>query len=168
MEIQDLLGIGRLGGRDADGFHHVMIKPHFKTAFSELTDCFLIFNSDRVFYVTICEKKTVDKKTWIRFIEDGIAEERKLHKEVILAIEAPESEIEDESMNMLLGYKAQFNDSVLGEVVDYFFNSAQYVLVIETASGDEVLVPYVDHYIQSVVHAMKIVILQNAQSLIEL
>jgi len=167
MDIQDLIGIGRLGGRDADGFHHVMIKPHFKSVFSDLTDCFLIFNSDRVFYVTICEKKTVDKKTLIRFAEDGIAEERKLHKEVTLAIEAPEADTEAAEMDILLGYQAQCDGIVVGEIVDYFFNSAQFILIIESAAGDEILIPFVEHYIQSVVHAMKIVILQNAQPLIE-
>ena len=85
MNVSDLIGIGRLGGQDADGFFQVLIKARYREIFSATNDVYLIFNSDRVFFVTICERNVSDRKVRVRFVEDGIAEERN-HREVIIAI----------------------------------------------------------------------------------
>ncbi len=103
MKYPFLIGIGKLGRQNSDGFHPVMIKPEFITVFSELEELYLIFNSDRVFYVTISERKIKDKKTWIKLKEDGIAEEQYLHKDVVIAIDAQDTESKGTSLDYLLG-----------------------------------------------------------------
>ena len=96
MEISDLSAIGRLGAHDGDGFYHAMLKPEYRGIFDQISSCYLIFNSDRVFFVTISEKKASNKRLWIKFLEDGIAEERKKAAEVIIATYFEEDDDEDE------------------------------------------------------------------------
>ncbi len=166
MKIPGLTRIGKLGGRDADGFHHVMVKPEYRSVFAGLEDVYLIFNSDRVFYVTISERKQSDKKTWVKFREDGIAEEQPKHKDVLLAIADEAETFEAEELDELIGYKVLFADEVLGEVQDYFYNGAQQVLQISDAEKLELLVPYVDYYIQAVLPELQRIVLQNAEGLV--
>ncbi len=172
MEINDLIGIGRLGGRDQDGWYHAMLKPHFKSVLSEITNCFLIFSSNRVFYVTITDHKTVDKKTFIRFADDGIEEERCQHKEVLIAIDELESSEEDisssQELDQMIGFTVIHENVELGVLEDYFFNNAQFVLQVRSTAGKEILVPYVDYYISTVIREMHSIFLQNASSLIDL
>ncbi|HAN41242.1 MAG TPA: hypothetical protein DCQ12_04945 [Candidatus Cloacimonas sp.] len=167
MESSDLIGIGRLGGSDPDGFHRVLVKPRFRAFFEDVTSVFLIFNSHRVFYVTICERKVKDQKILVRFAEDGIEAERRLHKETIVAIDPVDME-EDETLDYLLGYKVIFAEQDLGEVRNYFHNNAQYVLEIEMPDGSELLVPFVDHYVQAVLEDPGVIALENVQDLIDL
>lgn len=169
MDAIDLIGIGRLGGRDDHGYYHAMIKPDFKPVFSALTECYLIFNSDRVFYVTISDKKIVDKKLRIRFVEDGIDEERPLHKEVTIAIDSAstsDDEPEAEELELILGYRVLFQDAPVGILEDYFYNGAHYVLQITDEAGGEVLVPWVPYFINATIHETGTLILQNAEGLI--
>jgi len=166
MEVSDLVGIGRLGGMDAQGYFQVLIKPRYRPAFEDAQSVFLIFKSDRVFYVTISERKVSDKKVMVRFVEDGVDIERRLHREVLIALE-PDSLEEDEGLERLLGYEVLFEDRSLGTVKDYFHNNAQYVLVIEMASGRELLVPHVDHYMQAEIPDPGVLVLINAQPLID-
>lgn len=165
MEVSDLIGIGRLGGMDAQGFFQVLIKPRYRPAFEDARCVFLIFKSDRVFYVTISERKVSDKKILVRFLEDGVDNERRLHRETLIALE-PEQLDEDEGLDHLLGYEALHNGELLGVVSNYFHNNAQYVLVISMADGAELLVPYVDHYVQSEIPDPGVIVLANAESLI--
>ena len=165
MEVSDLIGIGRLGGIDAQGFFQVLIKPRYRTAFEDAKCVFLIFKSDRVFYVTISERKVSDKKIMVRFAEDGIDIERRLHRETLIALE-PEMLDGDEGLDHLLGYEALHEGERVGVVTDYFHNNAQYVLVITTSDGRELLVPCVDHYVQEVIPDPGVVMLVNAGPLI--
>jgi 16S rRNA processing protein RimM len=165
MNISDLIGIGRLGGRDDRGFFHVLVKPEFRTAFNKTDDVFLIFNSDRVFYVTISERKVFDRKLWIRFAEDGIAEERARHKEAIIAIEPFEEQ--DEGPDVLIGYTVIHEGVPVGTLMDYFYNNAQYVLVIQSPDGKEILVPFVEHFIAQTIDAARVIELRNASGLID-
>lgn len=167
MNFPGLIGVGRLGGLDAEGFHHVMIKPDYRSVFNQCADVYLIFNSDRVFYVSIIDRKQSDKKLWVKFAEDGIAAEQKLHKEVILAI-ADDEMAEEDDLDDLLGYKVLFNGEDLGEVDDYFFNGAQHVLQVVDPKGAELLIPFVDHYVKAVEDKSKTIVLQNAEELIAL
>ena len=167
MESSDLIGIGRLGGSDPDGFHRVLVKPRFRAFFEDVTNVFLIFNSDRVFYVTICERKVEDQKVLVRFAEDGVEAERRLHKETIVAID-PVDLAEDDGLDYLLGYKVIFAEQDLGEVRDYFHNNAQYVLEIELPDGSELLVPFVERYVHAVLDDPKVIVLENVQDLIDL
>jgi ribosomal 30S subunit maturation factor RimM len=165
MIAHHLIGIGRLGGTDSEGWHHVMIKPSFRAEFDHIVDLYLIFEENRVFYVTISDRKQSEKKTWVRFAEDGVAEERKLHKEVILALEDQDPSQEEEETS-LLGLDVVFGEQLLGCVVDIFFNGAQDVLVISTALDVEIMVPVVDHYIPSLPEAEGVIFLQNMEDLL--
>ncbi len=166
MKTSDLTRIGKLGGRDAQGFFHVMIKPEYREVLSGIDDVYLIFNSNRVFYVTISERKQSDKKLWLKFLEDGISEEQPKHKDVSIAI-AEQEESEAEELDELLGCKVLYGDLVLGEVQDYFFNGAHYVLQVVDEEHPELLIPYVDHYIQAKLLDLQSLVLQNADALIE-
>lgn len=165
MDLSGLTGIGRLGGKDERGFFQVLVRPRHRQTLLDAEDVYLIFDSDRVFFVTISEKEISDRKISVRFAEDGIAEERKLHRETIIAIEAEADDQEDPET--LLGYSVLFQDQELGRVVDYFHNNAQYVLVIETLAGAELLVPWVDHYVSAVLPDPGMVVLQNAEPLLD-
>lgn len=167
MDVSELIGIGRLGGLGPDGFYRVLVKPRFRAVFEDVNDVFLIFNSHRVFYVTISERKLQDQKILVRFAEDGINAERRLHKETILAIDPLEMS-EDDSLDHLLGYRVIFEKQDLGVVRNYFHNNAQYVLEIEMPCGNELLVPFVDHFVQTVMDAPKVIALKEVQDLIDL
>lgn len=163
MTAPHLIGIGRLGGNDSEGWHHVMIKPEYKAGFAHMVNLYLIFAEDRVFYVTISDRKQCEKKTWVRFAEDGIAEERKLHREVLLAIEDEEPEADEDE---LIGRDVVYQGSLLGCVVDTFFNGAQDVLVISTALDTELMVPVVEHYLPELPEAQAVIFLNNIEDLL--
>ncbi|MDP2172601.1 MAG: hypothetical protein Q8M98_05765 [Candidatus Cloacimonadaceae bacterium] len=167
MKISDLVGIGRLGSCDARGFYRVLIKPEYMSVFMETDEVFLIFNSDRVFYVTISEREFSDRKIWIRFAEDGIDIERGLHKEVILAIENIETDEDDDQMDELIGYDVIFSGIRIGRVKDYFHNNAQYVLEIETELGIQILLPYVDYFVGNEDEEHRQLIVQNVESILD-
>lgn len=164
MEISDLTVVGRLGGPDREGFFQLLVKPRFRDVLAATEDVFLIFNSDRVFYVTISDRELQDRKLRVKFAEDGIAEERAKHKEAILAIELPPDE--PDQPDALLGYTVVFGEREIGEVRDYFFNNAQYVLVIATPNDRELLVPLVDYYLAGIIPDPGVVMLRNAKSLL--
>ena len=165
MLAPKLIGIGRLGGQDKTGWHHVMIKPEYRSGFVRADDVYLIFESDRVFFVTISDRKQCDRKTWVRFAEDGIAEERKLQREVIVAIET-ENIDNDEIEDSVEAYSVVFNGTPLGYIKEIFYNGAQDVYVVETPVSIELLVPAVDFFIQQQVNDQKLIILQNMEDLL--
>nr|MDK2850721.1 rRNA processing protein RimM [Candidatus Cloacimonadota bacterium] len=165
MNAPHLIGIGRLGGTDSEGWHHVMIKPSFRAEFDHIVDLYLIFEENRVFYVTISDRKQSDKKTLVKFAEDGVAEERRLHKEVILAIEDQDYQEEEEDISFI-GLDVVYNEQMLGCVVDKFFNGAQDVLVISTALDVEIMVPMVDYYLSSLPEPEGVIFLQNMEELL--
>ncbi|HQF67360.1 MAG TPA: hypothetical protein PLC91_00310 [Candidatus Cloacimonadota bacterium] len=165
MNVSDLIGIGRLGGQDADGFFQVLIKARYREVFSATNDVYLIFNSDRVFFVTICERNVSDRKMRVRFAEDGVAEERKLHREVIIAI-PPEDQEEDDAPADVFGFSVVFQDKEIGVVEDYFHNNAQYVLVIK-CGAQELLIPWVDYYVSDIIPDPGVIVLSNAESFLE-
>lgn len=165
MKVSDLTGIGRLGGMDADGFYPVVVKPRFREVLAEAQDVYLIFNSDRVFFVSICERDDSDRKPRLRFAEDGVAEERKKHREVILAL--PLENEDEDAPEELVGYVVVFQEREIGKVTDYFHNNAQYVLEVSTPSGSEILIPMVDFYIDEVIENPGVIVLINAESLLE-
>ncbi|HOH60368.1 MAG TPA: hypothetical protein PLI73_05590 [Candidatus Cloacimonadota bacterium] len=164
MTAPHLIGIGRLGGQDENGWHHVMIKPGYRDSFDHIDDLYLIFEQDRVFYVTISDRKERDKKTWVKFAEDGIAAERKLHREVIIAID--ESSEEDEEEESLLGRDVVYDGLLLGCVVDVFYNGAQDVLVIATDLEEDLLVPRVDYFLLPQSRDSDVINLQNMDELL--
>lgn len=157
------LGIGRLGGQDSEGWHHVMIKPDYREVFQGTDDVYLIFDSDRVFYVSICDRKISNRKTWVRFLEDGITEERSMHREVYLALDDMPAE---SSQDDLIGFTAIYAGTNLGVVEDMFFNGAQDVIVIDTPCAVELLVPLVEFYLDQVLEDNRVLFLQNLDDLL--
>lgn len=166
MNKPRFVGIGKLGGRDCEGYHHVMIKPEYRELFSALDEVYLIFESDRVFFVTITNKKISEKKLWISFAEDGIDTERSKHREVILAIRNTKIATEENRISHLEGYRVLFHEEELGVVETHFNNGAQEVLVIKDRGGCEILIPEVPHYVQEVQHNRKTIIIHHADDLI--
>lgn len=147
MTAQDLIVIGRLGGQDADGWFKAMIKPGYRRDFDELDKLYLIFEENRVFYLSISERKESGRDCWLMFAEDGVSQERKLHREAYIAIDAEEIET-DEDSGELLGSDVVWQDSILGCVVDVFDNGAHEVLVVNTALDIEIMIPFVEHYVR--------------------
>jgi len=166
MSKPRFVGIGKLGGRDCDGYHHVMIKPEFRELFSALDEVYLIFESDRVFFVSITNKKISEKKLWICFAEDGVDSERSKHKEVILAIKDTKMATSEAQTSQLAGFRVLCNGEELGMIEDHFSNGAQEVLVIKDLQGCEILIPEVPHYVQEILQDSRTVVLQNADDLI--
>lgn len=147
MAAPELIRIARVGGAEEDGWYRVLVKAGYAPLLHRISDVYLIFEENRVFYVTISDRKEEGKKTWLRFAEDGIDTERRLHKEVSLAID---SDLDDSSDDdELSGRDVVYKDSLLGIVVDSYFNGAQDVLIIATDGELEIMIPYVEHYIQS-------------------
>jgi len=69
-------------------------------------------------------------------------------------------------LDKLLGYEVLADGKRLGEIKDYFHNNAQYVLVISTVDGRELLVPYVDYYVQALIPDPGVLMLVNAEPLV--
>ncbi len=169
MEVSDLVGIGRLGRLEPDGFYHVQFSQPYKTILNQLQECFLIFSSHRVFFVTVVETKTVNKRDYLRFKEDGIAEECRTTAKVIVALaEEDLEEFEDEDdVKSLFGFKIHFQDAIIGTIADAMINPLQSVLIIALEDGRELLVPNVEHYVYSIDRQNKIVFMQNIELLLE-
>lgn len=165
MTAQELIVIGRLGGQDATGWFKAMIKPGFRRRFDHLDEVYLIFEEHRVFYVSISDKKESGRESWLRFAEDGVAQERKLHKEAYIAIDAEETETDDDTDD-LLGCDVVWQDNILGCVVDVFHNTAQEVLVVNTTPDVEIMIPFVEYYVQPH-QAGEPLILNNMDALLE-
>ena len=166
MSKPRFVGIGKLGGRDAAGYHHVMIKPEYRELFFALDEVYLIFDSDRVFFVTITDKKKSEKKLWISFAEDGIDTERRRHREVILAIRDSRNQQDTLQLKRLASYQVLHEGEPLGVIEGNFDNGAQEVLVIRDADGCEILVPDVPHYVKEIRDSQKTIVIHNAADLI--
>jgi ribosomal 30S subunit maturation factor RimM len=166
MNISDLIGIGRLGGSDSNGFFQVLVKPRYRELLTGLKEVFLIFNSDRVFFVTICDRDLNDRKFKVRFAEDGVFEERRRHKEVILAVPTMTENNEDDP-EYILGFSVIYQEREIGKISDYFHNNAQYVLVIEQPDQQELMVPMVPHFIADILPSAKAILMINLDELIE-
>jgi len=170
MEISDLVGIGRLGRLESDGFYHVQFSQPYKSVLNQLQDCFLIFSSNRVFYVTVAETKVFGKHAYLRFKEDGIAEEVTKYANVVIAL--PEEDLsdseEEKGLSSLYGYKVRFQNTDIGSISHAIVNPMQAVFSIELNDGRELLVPNVEHYISRIDKKSKKVFLQNIEQLLEI
>lgn len=170
MEISDLIGIGRLGRLEPDGFYHVQFSQSYKSILNQLQTCFLIFSSHRVFYVTVVETKTVGQRNYLRFKEDGIAEECKKHAKVIVALaeeDLPDLKEENEVLSVI-GFKVQYNDVVIGEISDVMLNTMQALFIITLNDGRELLVPNVEQYVYLTDKQNSIVHMHNLDALLKI
>jgi ribosomal 30S subunit maturation factor RimM len=169
MEVSDLVAIGKLGRLEPDGFYCVQFSQPYKSILNQLQECFLIFNSHRVFFVTVVETKTSGSRMYLRFLEDGIAEECKKTAQVIVALapeDVTEQENEDEATS-LVGFSVRYNDEEIGTISDAMLNPMQSVFVIALNDRSELLVPNVNQYVQAIDRKKKIVICQNLELLLE-
>lgn len=169
MEVSDLVGIGKLGKQEPDGFYHIQLSQSYKTILDQLEQCFLIFSSNRVFYVTVVETKTKGTRTYLRFLEDGVAEECKKHPKVIVAIDPNDfyEDDDEDDISYLLGYDIFYQDNIIGRLTDAMINRMQSVLVISLNDERELLVPNVSQYVSAIDKQSQIVYLQNLDELLE-
>ncbi len=168
MEVSDLVAIGRLGRQEPDGFHCVKLSPAHRHLFPDLTSCFLIFSSQRVFFVTVVERKITGKRQYLKFKEDGVAAECLRSERIILALapdELPRNEQELEILG-LCGYDVLYQDRIIGTVSDAMINPMQSVFVVDLQDGGELLIPNVEKYVLSVDKKTHTVITQNLDGLL--
>ncbi|MFO7660054.1 MAG: hypothetical protein R6V77_04000 [Candidatus Cloacimonadaceae bacterium] len=170
MDISDLVEIGRLGRLEPDGFYNVQISQSNKSIFDRIQQCYLIFSSHRVFFVTVVKTKTFGKRTYLSFKEDGIAEEMTRHANVVVALAKEDlTDTDDESeVSSLFGYKVSFDGVEIGHLSGAMVSSMQSVFVIELLDGRELMVPNVEMYVVHINRRQKTVILQNIEQLLEL
>jgi len=166
MQFSDLIGIGKLGGKEADGFYPVLVKSDYRPILLNIRDVYLIFNSDRVFFVTISEIEETGRKLRIKFAEDGIDEERQKHREVKIAI--PKQESSKSLPESVIGFTAFFEGRNLGKITGFFHNNAQYVLEIRDTRDEEILIPWVDHYIGKIDSDKEALTLLNMDELLDI
>jgi len=166
MQFSDLIGIGKLGGKEADGFYPVLVKSDYHPILLNIRDVYLIFNSDRVFFVTISEIEETGRKLRIKFAEDGIDEERQKHREVKIAI--PKQESSKSLPESVIGFTAFFEGRNLGKITGFFHNNAQYVLEIRDTRDEEILIPWVDHYIGKIDSDKEALTLLNMDELLDI
>jgi ribosomal 30S subunit maturation factor RimM len=169
MEISDLVVIGRLGRLEPDGFFSIQLSQSHQSVLAAIKDCYLIFTSNRVFFVTVEETKTVGRRNFIRFKEDGVGEEADKHPNAEIALpsqDLAEVNVTDDT-NSLDGYKAIFGSEIIGEIDGLMLNSMQSVLIISLIQGGELLVPNVDNFVQVINSKNQSVILQNIEGLLD-
>lgn len=171
MEVSDLAVIGRLGRREPDGFYHIQYNPSFRSIHGKYQECFLIFSSDRVFFVTVDGYKSLGRREYLHFKEDGIDTETTKHLNVRVAmVEEDLNGLEEEKddIESIYGFNAWFAGERIGTVSYAMINPMQSILVIELANGKELLVPHVEYFIQDIDINNDIVILQNIEGLLDL
>jgi len=165
MQFSDLIGIGKLGGKEADGFYPVLVKSDYRPILLNIRDVYLIFNCDRVFFVTISEIEESGRKLRIKFAEDGIDEERQKHREVKIAI--PRQEAKESLPESVIGFSSFYAGRSLGKVTDFFHNNAQYVLEITDNQDEKILIPWVEHYIGKIDYDKEELTLLNMDELLD-
>jgi len=169
MEISDLVAIGKLGRLEPDGFHCVQFSPSYKSVFNQLKECFLIFNSHRVYFVTVVEKKAVKNRMYFRFLEDGVAEECSVSKNVTVALMLNEiSDSESDSIDRILGYKVVYELKEIGVITDAMIMPMQSLFIIKMNDNRKLMVPYVEYYVKDIDDTNMIVRMQNLEQLIEI
>jgi len=170
MEISDLVPIGKLDKAEADGFFCIRFHRLYQSVATRLTECFLIFDSDRVFFVSVVESKIKGKRTYLRFREDGIAEECNKHAKIIVAL-APEDLADlqmPEQTENLIGYSVWFKNEEIGILEASLKGTMQSVFSVKLHDGRELLVPNVSYYVSLIDNEAKQIILKNAEQLLEI
>jgi ribosomal 30S subunit maturation factor RimM len=170
MEISDLVVIGRLGRLEPDGFFSIQFSQSHQSVLAAIKDCYLIFTSNRVFFVTVEETKTVGRRNFIRFKEDGVSEEADKHPNAEIALPGNELSEASESVDELSvnGYKVVFGNEIIGEIDGVMLNPMQSVLIISLVQGGELLVPNVENFVQEIDSTDQSITLHNIEGLLEL
>lgn len=169
MEISDLVVIGRLGRLEPDGFFSIQFSQSHQSVLSALKECYLIFTSNRVFFVTVKETKTVGSRSFICFQEDGVSEEAIKHPNAEAALPNRDLDevISSEDTDSVMGYIAVFGNEEIGEIDGVMLNSMQSVLIISLTQGGELLVPNVENFVREINIKNQTVVFQNIEGLLE-
>jgi ribosomal 30S subunit maturation factor RimM len=168
MERSELIGIGKLGFPEPGGYYHVQCNQADRDLLNQIQECFLIFDSNRVFFVTVEDRKTVANRFYLKFAEDGIKEESRRAKDIVVAVGNDQSELfsaADET-EYLFGYDVYYQDDLFGKVEDAILSPMQAVLVIRLNDDRELLVPRVSYYVSGIDRKSKAVYTQNLESLL--
>ncbi|MBN2829397.1 MAG: hypothetical protein JXR56_03635 [Candidatus Cloacimonetes bacterium] len=169
MQQSDLIPIGRLG-TVYKNTGYISFKPlkSFRPALFSKKNFYLIFNSDRVFYVTLDKIKQYQGKLYLKFIEDGIVEELEIVQKALVLIEKEQyQEIEGQSIS-LIDYTVIFREQEIGTVQEIMEDSFQDRIIVELFDGKEVIIPDVEHFISKKDAEKKLLYTQNIEELLEL
>lgn len=169
MNTPALVEIGRLGKLEADGFYHIQFEQADRDILNQLTECYLIFDSNRVFFVTVEDKKSVGNRIYLKFLEDGIDAEYRKPGQTAIALEEDDlDDFTEDDVSDLFGYEVSFEGDIIGKVEAAIINPLQAVLIIRLQDGRELMVPSVSQFVASVDSQKKIVWMQNLEQLLEI
>ncbi len=171
MQLSDLLPIGRLG-KVFNNTGYISFRPSelFRPALFSCKKFYLIFNSDRVFYVTLDKIKLHQNKFYLRFVEDGILEELESFKRPRLMIEKElyyQTE-GDEEYHRVTDYKVFFKGEEIGTVEEIWEDGFQDRLIVILNDGKEVIIPDVEQYVVRKDHKEKSIYLVDVEELLKL
>ena len=68
----------------------------------------------------------------------------------------------------MIGFTAFFEGRNLGKITGFFHNNAQYVLEIRDTRDEEILIPWVDHYIGKIDSDKEALTLLNMDELLDI
>jgi len=171
MTINDLIPIGKLGKSLKDDPGFLIFKPgrKFMSFYLDSKDIFLIFTDYRVRFVTI-DSIREDKNIWIRLKEKDVTAEIIEARSVTVAlpkddIEQLHSQFEDD---YIIGFQVQFNDKIIGSVIDVQDFGAHDIIVVKDTCEKEYMIPNVKQYIISIDKKNQLICVQNVEDLLTL
>lgn len=162
MQISDLVAIGTLGNSiDEKGF--LSFHDQGKIDFEKLNNVFLIFTDHRVRYVSIIDKAQKKEKK-LRIDDKEIAMETVKMGGAEIAL--PYWELPQTDQEKLVGKSIFFQKKKLGNVINLIKSNKQTTLIISNEKDQEIMIPYVEYYIDTVTD--DVIIIKNAESLLEI
>lgn len=146
MQITDLVTIGKLGKLiDENGF--IPFKPGKAFHQDLLKDIFLVFRNNSVRYVTV--EKIINS---YRIKIDDEETARHAADEGNVKVMLPKNEIEFINKDLIIdehiGKKIIFDSNPIGEVIEIFDNSAYELITCKLYNGKEIMIPFIDQFIQ--------------------
>ena len=169
MNYPELIEIGRLGKREPDGYYHIHYSQSNRNILKQITECYLIFNSNRVFFVTVKDKQYKSKSIFLKFLEDGIDEEYSKPGQSVLALDQEELDtLISSDERGYIGYLVFYNGENIGVIDSILVNPLQSVISIGLNDDRELLVPDVSYYVETIDHQNNVIILQNLEQLLEI
>lgn len=167
MQIEDLKEIGRLGNRqDENGFVRIRKNDNFQPDFLLIKDIFLVFQDNRVRYVTVEETTKKGQKDYIKILEREVIEEAVKLNNVKICLPPEYFEDDDDLDFNPLSFTVDFNGTKYGQIKDYFLTPAYLVFVIDF-EGKEIMIPDVDKYVKEYDLDEEIIYFQNIRELAE-
>ncbi|HPY97020.1 MAG TPA: ribosome maturation factor RimM [Candidatus Cloacimonadota bacterium] len=170
MELNDLTIIGKLGFGDIiKGWIPIRLNPDFLDYFERISHLFVIFTDHRVRYVTVKNAKIIKGKHYIKLVEPEIMLEIEKQTNLQAAIDQEIiTELTSDEYYDPIGMKVMNNNTLFGEIIDWFSNNAQDVFVVKDNSDNELLIPDVDVYVQDIDYENRIIYTTNIEQLLNL